>query len=72
MTIFLIVYGIIAIICYCIFTAVQINYVEQLNKDFKIPVYTVKHFKLLIAAAFFPITLLTGAIAVIIDEKGKK
>lgn len=67
MTVFLIVYGVIAL---AVFIAAEVFCnldVAEKNSMFKIPVYEVNHIKCLITGAFFPIVFLIILIGTIVQ-----
>lgn len=68
MSIFLIIYGIIAFVVFVGLEVFSIVECERENSIFIRPVYKINHFKLLLAAVFFPV-LIIMTIALIIAEK---
>ena len=68
MSIFLIIYGIIAFVVFIGLEVFSIVECERENAIFIRPVYKINHLKLLLAAVFFPV-LIIMTIALIIAEK---
>lgn len=68
MNLFLIIYGIIAFVVFIGLEVFSIVECERENAIFIRPVYKINHFKLLLAAVFFPV-LIIMVIALIIAEK---
>lgn len=64
MTVFLIIYAVIALVAFVALEVLGILDVEQKNEMFKIPVYRVNHIKCLMNGIFFPIFLLSVLISV--------
>lgn len=68
MSLFLIIYGIIAFV---VFVGLEVFFIvecERENSIFIRPVYKINHLKLLLAAVFFPV-LIIMVIALLIAEK---
>ena len=68
MSIFLIIYGIIAFVVFVGLEVFSIVECERENSIFIRPVYKINHLKLLLASVFFPV-LIIMTIALIIAEK---
>lgn len=68
MSIFLIIYGIIAFVVFVGLEVFSIVECERENSIFIRPVYEINHLKLLLAAVFFPV-LIIMVIALLIAEK---
>lgn len=64
---FLIIYVVIALLFFCIVAALQMNYVNEFNKNFKFPIYKMNLGYLITISIFFPITIIICIIAVILD-----
>lgn len=68
MSLFLIIYGIIAFVVFIGLEVFSIVECERENAIFIRPVYKINHLKLLLASVFFPV-LIIMTIALIIAEK---